>query len=659
MFRKSSNFIKFFNFIGFQNKIFMVILSCRELNKSYGIDSILEDISFNINEGDKVGLVGLNGAGKTTLFKILSGQLDYDKGNIYVAKSKLVGHLKQIPDFESDSTIYEEALNVFKELIEKEKTLRNLESLIAKESQNENSKKLNQLMLDYSNLLEEFEKENGYGFKSEVRGVLKGLGFSEDEFDKKISLLSGGEKTRVLLSTLLLKKPDILLLDEPTNHLDIDAVEWLEGFLRQYDKTVILISHDRYFLDQIVNKVLEIKNKKLIEYKGNYSEFIEKKMAQEEFLIKQFQEQNEEIKRQKEIISRLKGYGNEKFVKRARSREKMIEKMPDVEKPDTFNKKASIRFEPNITSGYDVLKAENLSKSFSSKFLFEDVNFQIFRGEKVALIGPNGVGKSTLFKILQSIEEKDSGKIILGTNVHIGYYDQEQKFLNQEKSIINEIWDEYPKLTQTQIRTLLGSFLFQDEDVFKSISSLSGGEKARVSLVKLMLSDANFLFIDEPTNHLDIDSKQALENALKNYEGTLFLISHDRYFLNQVADKILVLSKNGVDEYLGNYDYYVEKKNLKDSMLEDITIEKTKTQIQYDKKKEKERQKNEKNLKKEIKNIELEIQSTESKIELINHDLCLEEIYSNPEKTKNLIKEKNILENTLENLYVEWESLLD
>lgn len=659
MFRKSSNFIKFFNFIGFQNKIFMVILSCRELNKSYGIDSILEDISFNINEGDKVGLVGLNGAGKTTLFKILSGQLDYDKGNIYVAKSKLVGHLKQIPDFESDSTIYEEALNVFKELIEKEKTLRNLESLIAKESQNENSKKLNQLMLDYSNLLEEFEKENGYGFKSEVRGVLKGLGFSEDEFDKKISLLSGGEKTRVLLSTLLLKKPDILLLDEPTNHLDIDAVEWLEGFLRQYDKTVILISHDRYFLDQIVNKVLEIKNKKLIEYKGNYSEFIEKKMAQEEFLIKQFQEQNEEIKRQKEIISRLKGYGNEKFVKRARSREKMIEKMPDVEKPDTFNKKASIRFEPNITSGYDVLKAENLSKSFSSKFLFEDVNFQIFRGEKVALIGPNGVGKSTLFKILQSIEEKDSGKIILGTNVHIGYYDQEQKFLNQEKSIINEIWDEYPKLTQTQIRTLLGSFLFQDEDVFKSISSLSGGEKARVSLVKLMLSDANFLFIDEPTNHLDIDSKQALENALKNYEGTLFLISHDRYFLNQVADKILVLSKNGVDEYLGNYDYYVEKKNLKDSMLEDITIEKTKTQIQYDKKKEKERQKNEKNLKKEIKNIELEIQSTESKIELINHDLCLEEIYSNPEKTKNLIKEKNVLENTLENLYVEWESLLD
>lgn len=637
----------------------MIVLSCNNLNKSFGIDTVLENISFTVNEGDKVGIIGVNGTGKTTLFKVLSGIYGYDSGDIYLGKGVEIGYLEQNTNFQSDKTIYEEVLEVFSDLMEMEKYIRNLEIKISEESSNPHSKELDKLMNEYSHKLELFSELNGYGYKSEVKGILKGLGFSDEDMQTPINILSGGEKTRVLLSKLLLKNPSLLLLDEPTNHLDSDAIEWLEVFLKQYKGTVIIISHDRYFLDQVVNRVFEIHNKRLKTYNGNYSKFIELSKVEKELEVKKYEDQQKEIKKQEESIERLKAYGREKHLKRARSKEKMLDKVDALDKPDVFRKKASIQFNPAVSSGNDVLEVKDLSMGYGERILFKDINFNIYRGEKVALIGANGIGKSTLFKIIMNEIVPLTGNTKLGTNVHVDYFHQEQKTLNLDNTIIDEIWNDHPNLNQTTLRNMLGSFLFEDEEVFKKISTLSGGERARVAILKLILSNSNFLLLDEPTNHLDIDSKEVLEEALLNYTGTLFTISHDRYFLNTVVDKILVLDSEGITEYLGNYNYYMEKKKQALEMNTVETVEeKTKTQLKDEKRKEREQREIEKKARVRRQNIEKKIEEIEAKIEELDLLMCQEDVYSNPEKSKEVSQNKSNLEENLNNLYEEWEQLM-
>ena len=638
----------------------MIVLSCNNLNKSFGIDSILENVNFTVNEYDKIGIIGVNGTGKTTLFKIISGIYGYDSGDIYTSKDCEIGYLEQNTNFHSENTILEEVLEVFKDVIEMEKYLRDLEHKISEESSNTNSTTLEKLMNEYSNKLEAFSDMNGYGYKSEAKGVLKGLGFSDEDMDKPISILSGGEKTRVLLGKLLLKKPTLLLLDEPTNHLDSEAIEWLEVFLKQYKGTVILISHDRYFLDQVVNRIFEIHNKKLKTYNGNYSDFIEASAIEKELELKKFEDQQKDIKKQEESIERLKAFGREKHLKRARSKEKALAKVDVLDKPEAYRKKAKIEFNPSVTSGNDVLQLRDISMGYGERILFKDLNLDIYRGEKVALIGANGIGKSTLFKIIMNEITPLSGDIKFGTNVNVSYFHQEQKTLNLNNTIIDEIWEENPNLTQTQIRTMLGAFLFENEEVFKQISSLSGGERARVAILKLILSKANLLLLDEPTNHLDIDSKEVLEEALNNYTGTIFTISHDRYFLNTVVDKILVLNEDGITEYHGNYDYYMAKKKEAEEVNANIEeeAEKTKTQLKEEKRREREEREKQKKNRNKIANTEKEIEEIEIKIGELDELLCLEEVYSNPERSKEVSLEKAGLEDRLAELYDLWEELM-
>lgn len=638
----------------------MIILSCNNVNKSFGVETILENISFTVNEGDKIGIIGVNGTGKTTLFKIISGIYSCDSGDIYTSKDCEIGYLEQNTNFYSENTIFNEVVEVFRNLIDLEDELRTLEQKISDKS-NDNEAELNRLMDSYARKLEFFQESNGYGYKSEVRGVLKGLGFSDEDMEKPIKILSGGEKTRVLLAKLLLKKPTLLLLDEPTNHLDAEALEWLELFLKQYRGTVILISHDRYFLDQSVNRIFEIHNKKLKAYNGNYSDFIVKSEIEKEIEKKKYENQQREIKKQEESIERLKAYGREKHLKRARSKEKALNKIEVLDRPDGERKKANIKFIPSVESGNDVLQVRDLEMGFEDRTLFKNLNLDIYRGEKVALIGPNGAGKSTLFKIIMDEIKPLAGDVKFGTSVNISYFHQEQKTLNLENTIIDEIWDSNTHLTQTEIRTMLGAFLFSDEDVFKKISSLSGGERARVAILKLILSKANFLLLDEPTNHLDIDSKEVLETAIKNYTGTVFTISHDRYFLNKIADKIVVLSEDGITEYLGNYDYYLEKKKqlLEMDKGEEETVTKTKTQLKEEKKKEREERERKRRSRNKIKKLEEDIEQTEKKISGLDIMLCQEEIYSNPEKSKEVNQEKAELESKLEKLYAEWEKVME
>ncbi len=637
----------------------MIVLSCNNLNKSFGIDSILENVNFTVNEYDKIGIIGVNGTGKTTLFKIISGIYGYDSGDIYTSKDCEIGYLEQNTNFHSENTILEEVLEVFKDVIEMEKYLRDLEHKISEESSNTNSTTLEKLMNEYSNKLEAFSDMNGYGYKSEAKGVLKGLGFNDEDMDKPISILSGGEKTRVLLGKLLLKKPTLLLLDEPTNHLDSEAIEWLEVFLKQYKGTVILISHDRYFLDQVVNRIFEIHNKKLKTYNGNYSDFIKASAIEKELELKKFEDQQKDIKKQEESIERLKAFGREKHLKRARSKEKALAKVDVLDKPEAYRKKAKIEFNPSVTSGNDVLQLRDISMGYGERILFKDLNLDIYRGEKVALIGANGIGKSTLFKIIMNEITPLSGDIKFGTNVNVSYFHQEQKTLNLDNTIIDEIWEDNKQLTQTSLRTMLGAFLFEGEEVFKKISTLSGGERARVAILKLILSNANLLLLDEPTNHLDIDSKEVLEEALSSYTGTIFTISHDRYFLNTVVDKVLVLDENGITEYLGNYDYYIEKKKQVQEMnTVEVVEEKTKTQLKEEKRKEREQREAEKKNRVKRQNIEKEIEETEAKIEEMDVLLCKEEVYSNPEKSKDVSLQKASLEEKLSALYEEWESLM-
>lgn len=643
----------------------MIMLSCNNVSKSFGVETILEDISFSVNEGDKIGIVGVNGTGKTTLFKVITGIFPHDKGDIFTSKNCRLGYLEQNTNFYSEKTIYDEVVSVFSDLIEGEEELRSLEHQIASLSAKESSSgdQLKKAMDTYGKKYEEFEKKNGYAYKSEVRGTLKGLGFSDEEMNKPVNVLSGGEKTRVLLAKLLLSKPSLLLLDEPTNHLDADAIEWLEAFLRSYEETIMIISHDRYFLDQSVNRIFEMENKRLTSYNGNYTDYQKQAKINREIRLRQYENQQRDIKKQEESIERLKAYGREKHLKRARSKEKMLDKVDRLDKPQELRKKARFNFVLRHHSGNDVLKAQGLGKSFGDRKLFEGVDFELYRGEKVALIGPNGVGKSTLFKIIMGDESQDQGEYKLGQGVDIAYFHQEQKSLNLENSIIDEVWDDNPHMTQTEVRNLLGAFLFEGEDVFKSIRSLSGGERARVAILKLILSKSNLLLLDEPTNHLDIDSKEVLEDALKEYEGTLLTISHDRYFLNTVVDRILVLKPNGIEEYLGNYEYYQNKKKEESEKsylaeMEDLPS-KTKTQIKEERRREKELKKNENKAKKLIKDIEVEIELLEKQIGGLDYMLCQEEVYTSPERTREVNQEKSDLEKRLSKLYEKWEQIVE
>jgi len=643
----------------------MIMLSCNNVSKSFGVETILEDISFSVNEGDKIGIVGVNGTGKTTLFKVITGIFPHDKGDIFTSKNCRLGYLEQNTNFYSEKTIFDEVVSVFSDLIEAEEELRSLEHQIASLSAKESSSgdQLKKAMDTYGKKYEEFEKKNGYAYKSEVRGTLKGLGFSDEEMNKPVNVLSGGEKTRVLLAKLLLSKPSLLLLDEPTNHLDADAIEWLEAFLRSYEETIMIISHDRYFLDQSVNRIFEMENKRLTSYNGNYTDYQKQAKINREIRLRQYENQQRDIKKQEESIERLKAYGREKHLKRARSKEKMLDKVDRLDKPQELRKKARFNFVLRHHSGNDVLKAQGLGKSFGDRKLFEGVDFDLYRGEKVALIGPNGVGKSTLFKIIMGDESQDQGEYKLGQGVDIAYFHQEQKSLNLENSIIDEVWDDNPHMTQTEVRNLLGAFLFEGEDVFKSIRSLSGGERARVAILKLILSKSNLLLLDEPTNHLDIDSKEVLEDALKEYEGTLLTISHDRYFLNTVVDRILVLKPDGIEEYLGNYEYYQNKKKEESEKshlaeMEDLAS-KTKTQIKEERRREKELKKNENKAKKLIKDIEVEIELLEKQIGGLDYMLCQEEVYTSPERTREVNQEKSDLEKRLSKLYEKWEQIVE
>lgn len=636
-----------------------MILSLSNVSKSYGTDVILEKISFNIEEKEKAAIVGVNGAGKTTLFKIITGEISSDSGDIYFKKDSSFGYLKQNAIPNSEGTIYNEMLAVFSPLIKAEEDLRQMEHEMSHMSGTE----LKEHMKKYSDLQYKFELMDGYSYKSRIKGVLKGLGFTEDDFDRPVKSLSGGQKTRVYLGSLLLSKPDLLLLDEPTNHLDIESIAWLEDFLRSYTGAVLIISHDRYFLDKIVTKTIEIENKKSHIYEGNYSFYAKNKEINRQIEQHHFVQQQKEIKHQEDVIAKLRSFNREKSIKRAESRQKHLEKMEVVNRPENLPDKMRLKLTPKITSGNDVLHAEGLSKSFDNKTLFSNLDIDIKRGEKTAIVGPNGIGKSTLLKILLGKAEKTTGEIKWGTNVHVGYYDQEQHNFNENNTIFQEISDTYPEMTNGEIRNVLAAFVFEGDDVFKLISSLSGGEKGRISLAKIMLSKANCLILDEPTNHLDIFSKEILENAINNYEGTVLYVSHDRYFINKTATKIIELSKDGVKEYLGNYDYYIEKKNTakREEMLfgekthqpEKQEISETKLSYQE----QKEQQAKERKLKNQIKKIETEIEETEVKIQALEEELMKPEIATDADKARDLFDQKTDLETHLNELYDKWESI--
>lgn len=636
----------------------MIILSCKNIKKSFGIDEILKDVNFAINEGDKVGLIGSNGEGKSTLFKILIKELDSDSGELFIDKNKSLGYLSQNLSLTDSNSIYSEMLLVFSDLTRLEEKIRTLEVKMGEPYDPSKEEYHNKLIKDYTTAQELFENRGGYTYKAEISRVLKGLGFTENDYDKEIALLSGGQKTRVALCKLLLSKPEILLLDEPTNHLDLNAIEWLEEYLKAYKGTILVISHDRFFLDAVTNATYELIAGKVNCYNASYTKFLDLREKDIEVRLKAYNLQQSEIKRQEKIIEKFRSFNREKSIRAAESREKALDRMELVEAPEIIRRATSIKFESSIKSGNDVLHVENLAKSYGIKVLFNNIFMDLKRGEKVALIGENGRGKTTLFKILLGKIKADSGSFTLGKNVFTGYYDQEQSDLDLSKTILDEVWDSFPKMTTTEIRNALASFLFTGDDVFKTIDKLSGGEKCRINLLKLMLSKSNFLLLDEPTNHLDIISREALEEAILSYDGTLMVISHDRYFLNKVISKIIELDENNITTYLGNYSYYSDKK-ANPNRFETFNVEtntgKTKTQIQEEKKKRREKEKEVKAIALQIKNIEKEISAKEESLESLNEELCKEEIYSNPKESERVHNSIATLENEIQALYESWE----
>lgn len=635
----------------------MIILSAKEIQKSYGVDIIIKEASFSLQEKDKVGVIGVNGAGKSTLFKIIAEIEDRDKGELYKGKNISIGYMPQFLDFQWDTTLWEEMLKVFTDIKDIEKRMKELEKEISSIKPGTDNDRLDSLMKAYSSLQQEYENSEGFSYESKIRGVLKGLGFSSEDYDKKVSLFSGGQKTRVALGKVLLEKRDILLLDEPTNYLDIEAVEWLEGFLRDYKGALMIISHDRYLLDSVTNRTFEIENGKLTEYEGNYTYYIEKKEENREQLLKEYENQQKEIARQEAIIARYRQYNREKSIRQAESREKMLEKIQRIDKPEALPRKAHFKFEPKVRSGNDVIKLENVSKAFDRP-LFRNFNLEIKRGDKVALLGPNGIGKTTLLKIIAGKLKPDEGAIRFGTSVIPAYYDQEQESLDNSKMIIDEVWDVYPELDQTAIRNALAAFLFQGEDVFKEISVLSGGEKSRIALLKLMLSKANFLLLDEPTNHLDMASKGVLEEALSGYAGTVLFISHDRYFINKVANKVVELTVEGSIVYNGGYSYYLKKRNLfKEADDKAQEVDEKTSDVKNDWLKQKEEKARERRQQKRLEIIEKEIAMAEARVKEIDALMEEPEIFTDHIKCHELSEEKENLKNKIDDLFEEWADL--
>lgn len=635
-----------------------MILSCNHISKSYGVETILNDCSFFINDNEKAAIVGNNGAGKSTIMKIIMGELSPDEGNVIIGKDKTIGYLAQYQDLGSDTTIYEEVKSVKQNLIDMEQKLLEYEKEMAKVSGDELSK----LIETYTNLEHRFQLLNGYSYKSEIEGVIKGLGFTEDDFNKSVGNLSGGQKTRVALCKLLLEKPDIIMLDEPTNHLDLNSIKWLETYLLNYNGAVLIIAHDRYFLDKIVSKVIEIENHKAHVYSGNYSDFAVKKQELRVATMNAYLKQQSEIKHQEEVIAKLRSYKQEKFYKRAESREKQLEKIDLIEKPEELKNNMTIKLEPDIVSGNDVLSVENLEKSYNT-LLFKNISFEIKRGEHVAIIGDNGTGKTTILKIINGLVDADSGMIKLGTNVHIGYYDQEQHNLTDENTLFEEIANSYPNMTNTKIRNTLAAFMFTGEDVFKRVSDLSGGEKGRLSLAKLMLSEANLIILDEPTNHLDMASKEILENAINNYTGTVLYVSHDRYFINQTASRILELTNTKLINYLGNYDYYEEKKEELTATFapkeEKSNAEKTTSSNKQDYLERKAEAARIRKLKNDISKVEEKIKKYEDRLNELDEMVADPSVSTNSAKLNEIGKEQNEISDKLDKLMEEWEILSD
>lgn len=671
-----------------------MIAACHHINKSFAEVPVLQDITFHLEKGEKAAIVGINGAGKTTLLRIITGEMEADEGTVSFERGTTVGYLAQNQNLNSSNTIYEEVLEVKRYII-------NMEQKIAEDERLMESVKgeaLNELMIEYTDLLHRFELENGYAYKSEVSGVLKGLGFSEDEFDQSISVLSGGQKTRVALAKLLLEKPSLIILDEPTNHLDLSSIRWLETYLSNYKETVLIVSHDRYFLDKTVNKIIEIENCKCRIFTGNYSFYAQRKEELRVEMRHAWLNNQAEIKRQEEVIAKLRQFNREKSIKRAESREKMLQRKEVVEKPAEIHADMHLKLTPCIKSGREVLQVEGLEKSFGDNTLFSDLSFRIKRGEHIALIGDNGTGKTTILKILNELLPADKGDIHYGTNVYVGYYDQEHHVLHDEKTLFEEISDEYPNMNNTAVRSILAAFLFTGEDVFKRIGDLSGGEKGRVSLAKLMLSKANFLILDEPTNHLDMQSKEILENALNAYEGTVFYVSHDRYFINRTASRILSLTHKVLvnyqgnnstevpEKYIGNYDYYLQKEaEVGQTLLENALKENASSQTgvstavdtsrtaaaakevqtsaetaagnKADWKQQKEEQAKLRKAANLLKKCENEISSLEEQSAEIEEEMALPENFSNASKLAELSQKQADIQSRLEELYEKWEEL--
>ena len=626
----------------------MPILSLTNIKKSYIDEETIRAGNLIVEDKDKIGLIGINGSGKSTLFNIITENLSYDEGEIFRKKDLKVGYLEQQLSLHTEGSIYDNCLSIFADLIELEKNLRNQEHIIA-----ENPDNLDEELMKYQRLQDEFHKRDGYSYNSKIRGTLIGLGFAEEDFDKDISTLSGGQKSRVALAMLLLEDADLLLLDEPTNHLDIGAISWLEKYLKDIDKAVIIISHDRYFLNNIVSKIVLLENGGTKTYKGNYDNYMRQRKKDFEVLKRQYEDQQKEIKRQEEIIKRYMNLGRDRFIKQGKSRKKMLDKMQRIEMP-TSNKKTNLHFTPKKTSGRDVLEIKDLSKSFGDHQVFHDLNAFVYKNDKIGLIGPNGVGKSTLFKIIAEETSPTSGEVRLGSNVDVAFFYQELDNLSLDKTVMDEIWDEFPRLEHFQIRKYLAEFLFVGDDIFKTIDELSGGERGRLSLLKIMLKGANFLVLDEPTNHLDIDSKEILEDALLKYEGTVLSISHDRYFLNKTVDKIFEMTESGINTFLGNYDYYLEKTTEVESDDEDY---KSRTEIEREKREEREERKKNKALRKEKEKIEKEISTLEEKLSTIDSKLADSNTYSDYQLASDLSIERESLANTLEELYEKWMEL--
>lgn len=636
-----------------------MILSCQNINKSFGDHHVLKDASFHIEEREKTAIVGINGAGKSTLLKIIIGYLSADDGQVIITRGKSIGYLAQHQEMTTGNTIFDELLTVKQDILAIESRMRELEQSM-KHAEGDT---LAALMNTYDRLNHTFEQQNGYAWKSEITGVLKGLGFAESDFSKPVDTLSGGQKTRVSLGKLLLSRPDIILLDEPTNHLDMDSITWLETFLMNYQGAIIIVSHDRYFLNRVVTKIVEIDQGIVTTFSGNYSDYAQKKKALREAALQAYLNQQQEIKHQEEVIARLKSFNREKSIRRAESREKMLDKIEVLDKPTEARTDMHIELEPRYPSGNDVLSVSRLSKAFPSQTLFCDLHFEIKRGERVALIGQNGTGKTTILKILNGVIPADAGEFQLGARVKIGYYDQEHHVLHMDKTVFEELSDAYPTLTNTKIRNVLAAFLFTGDDVFKQIKDLSGGERGRVSLAKLMLSEANFLILDEPTNHLDIVSKEILEHALTHYTGTVLFVSHDRYFINMTATRILDLADKTLTNYIGNYDYYIEKKETMTDFTSakatkaEAATEDSESQNKISWKQQKELQAQLRKKQNDLKRIESQIEELEIRDKEIDELLTREDIFTNVEEVTKLSTEKETLLAKLESLYEEWEQL--